>query len=276
MTAVSETHRIFDTGDCRIHYWIGGPPDAPLVVLTPGAFTDHRMFDDQVAALQTRYRTLRWDPRGHGCSRPYGRAFATDLAADDLKSLLDHLGEEQVALVGQSIGGNISQEMLRRHPRRCWAAVLLGCTCSTIGPTRAERWALRLFPLLMRLYPVATFKRISMEKSAIKAEAQRRLREMIAPLSRGDILAISGGIAGAVQDVPGYAIRHPILISRGEHDALGNIRRIIPLWLDRDPHSRFTEIPDSGHVANCDNPDGFNAVMMAFLDANRPSICTAG
>ncbi|MFV3077772.1 alpha/beta fold hydrolase [Niveispirillum fermenti] len=271
MAVASETHHIFDTGDCHIHYWIGGPPDAPLVVLTPGAFTDHRMFDDQVAALQTRYRTLRWDPRGHGLSRPYGRPFATGLAADDLNSLLDHMGEEQVALVGQSIGGNVSQEMLRRHPQRCWAAVLLGCTCSTIGPTRAERWALRLFPLLMRLYPVAKFKQTSMEKSAIKPAAQRRLQEMIAPLSRSDILAICGGIAGAVHDVPGYAIRHPILIARGEHEALGNIRQIIPRWLARDPQSRFVEIPDSGHVANCDNPDGFNQVMMAFLDANLPS-----
>lgn len=263
---MDETHETFDTGDCLIHYWIGGPPGAPLVVLTPGAYTDHRMFDPQIAPLQATYRTLRWDPRGHGQSRPTARPFSTQLAADDLVAILDAIGEKQVALIGQSIGGNISQEMLFRYPARCTAAILIGCTCSTIAPKWWERWFLASFPFLVSVYPTETFKRKAMDASASTQISRGKLRKMIAPLGRSDILGISRGIAHAVHGEPGYFIKHPILIMNGAHDRLGNISRIVDQWRKRDRNSEFIEVADAGHVANLDNPEAVNAAMLEFLE----------
>ncbi|MEN5114934.1 alpha/beta fold hydrolase [Brevundimonas diminuta] len=265
MASCTETHHVHATGDCDIHYWMGGREGAPLVVLSPGAFTDHRMFDDQIGVLQKRFRTLRWDPRGHGLSRPSGRAFSTVLAAQDLISILDALGEIRVALVGQSIGGNISQEVLFHWPERVSAAVLLGCTCSTIGPSWIERWLLDLTPALIGLYPTASFKRQVGRKSAISQHAAVALSAMASPLSRSDIRAIAEGIAGAIHDEPCYRIQHPILIVRGARDNLGNLRRISERWHARDPRSVMLVIPEAGHVANMDNPGGFNTAMVEFL-----------
>lgn len=263
--ASSEVHGVFDTGDCLIHYWIGGPPGAPLVVLTPGAYTDHRMFDPQIEPLQAEYRTLRWDPRGHGRSRPAARPFSAQLAAEDLIAILDSLGETEVALIGQSIGGNISQEILFRYPQRCWAAILVGCTCSTIAPKWWERWLLASFPFFVGLYPAETFKRKAMGDSASVQASRDKLRKMIAPLGRSDILEISRGIALAIHGEPDYTIKHPILIMNGAHDRLGNISRIVRRWRERDRNSEYVEVTDAGHVANLDNPGAVNAAMLTFL-----------
>ncbi|WP_293680982.1 alpha/beta fold hydrolase, partial [uncultured Phenylobacterium sp.] len=113
--------RTFEHAGCRLSYWLEGPEDAPLVVFTPGAFTDHSMFDDQVGAVTRRYRMLRWDVRGHGLSRPAAEPFTAWRAAEDLAALLDHLDAPRVALVGQSMGGNISQDFIFRFPERCAA-----------------------------------------------------------------------------------------------------------------------------------------------------------
>lgn len=85
------------------------------------------MFDQQVATVTARHRMLRWDMRGQGLSRPADPPFSCDRAADDLAALLDHLGEEKVALVGQSICGNVGQEFIFRLPNGApppssWAA----------------------------------------------------------------------------------------------------------------------------------------------------------
>ncbi|MGL3819362.1 alpha/beta fold hydrolase [Sphingopyxis sp. R3-92] len=260
-----ENHATFDTGDCLIHYWIGGPPGAPLVVLTPGAYTDHRMFDPQIEPLQAEYRTLRWDPRGHGRSRPASRPFSPQLAAENLIAILDAIGEKKAILIGQSIGGNISQELLFRYPERCAAAILIGCTCSTIAPRRWERWLLASFPFFVSLYPAETFKRKAMGDSASVQASCDKLRQMIAPLSRSDILYISRGIARAVHDEPDYSIEHPILIMNGAHDRLGNISRIVERWRERDRNSEYVEVADAGHVANLDNPGAVNAAILAFI-----------
>src|ERR1022692_4152444 len=72
---------VFEYQGCVFSYWLSGPPKAPLVVFTPGAFADHTMFDAQVDVVCQRYRMLRWDARGHGRSWPSSLPFTTMQAA---------------------------------------------------------------------------------------------------------------------------------------------------------------------------------------------------
>jgi len=270
MTSGSD-RETFEHAGCRLSYWLDGPAGAPLVVFTPGAFTDHTMFDDQVAAVTRRYRMLRWDVRGHGLSRPTGEPFTTWRAAEDLAALLDHLGEPRVALVGQSIGGNISQDFIFRFPDRCAAAVFLGCTCSTFTITALERVMLALTTILIRLYPPESFKRQAMHGSAVTHEVRAKLLRMIAPLTAVDVRQIAAGIATALHPERGYRIGCPILIAHGDQDDLGNIRKVAGPWARRDAAVGPVAIPGAGHVANMDSPEAFNRVVLAFLDANYPA-----
>src|SRR5579859_4588649 len=121
----SSKQHILERDGCAIHYWLSGPVHRPLVVLTHGATVDHHTFDVQLPVLSQHYRVLTWDVRGHGLSQPIGKAFSIRAAVEDLLAILDQLGEQEVSLVGQSMGGNIAQELLFLHPERVKALVAM-------------------------------------------------------------------------------------------------------------------------------------------------------
>ena len=51
-----------------INYRIDGPERAPWLVFSNSLATSLAMWDEQAAALQTSFRVLRYDQRGHGAT----------------------------------------------------------------------------------------------------------------------------------------------------------------------------------------------------------------
>ncbi len=261
----------FERDGCRLRYWIDGPAGAPLVVFSHGATADHTMFDDQVAAVTARYRMLRWDMRGQGASRPAEPPFSCIRAARDLAALLDHLGEDRVALVGQSIGGNVGQDFIFRYPDRCAAALFLGCTCSTGPLTWADRLLLKITPAMLGFYSAGALRKTAANGSAVTPAARARLLTMMTPLSKAEFVVIFSEIVRGLHPEPGYRTPCPILIAHGEADNLGNIKQAAAPWAARDEAPAPVVIPNAGHCANMDNPEVFNAVMMDFLAERWPT-----
>ena len=256
---------------CNLHYWIDGPSDAPLVVFSHGATVDHTMFDDQLDVITHHYRMLRWDMRGHGLSCPANPPFNCKRAAQDLAALLDHLEEHKIALVGQSIGGNVGQEFIFLYPTRCIAALFLGCTCNTWQLSWSDKVLLRIAPILLELYPSEFLRKTIATNSAVTQRSRDRLLKMMAPLNRREIAVTFSGIVRDLHPEKGYMIRCPIEIAYGAKDYLGNIRRIAAAWARRDGAPPPAVIPDAGHCANMDNPEVFNRWMMNFLARQYPA-----
>ncbi|MBK3590182.1 alpha/beta fold hydrolase, partial [Streptomyces sp. MBT57] len=165
---VEETAHSVDVSGARLHYWTAGGADRPAVALTHGAGADHRMFDPQIPALVgAGYRTLRWDVRYHGASASSTGRFRTGYAARDLGAVLDAADVRRpVVLLGQSMGGNIAQEYLRRRPEEVAALVVIGSTSSTLPITRGERRRLAFSRTLMRLLPYRRLTRWMARSSA--------------------------------------------------------------------------------------------------------------
>lgn len=82
-----------------------------------------------VRALSRRYRYVRYDPRGCGLS---DRDLAghdlsdLDLWIDDLRRVIDDLGQERVGLLGISQGGPIAVGFAARYPERVSHLILYG------------------------------------------------------------------------------------------------------------------------------------------------------
>ena len=255
-----------------IHYWLTGPQDGPLVTFTPGATMDHRMFDEQVRAVVTEgYRALTWDVRGHGLSKPIGEKFTLGAVAGDLLAILDALGYAEAVSVGQSFGGFVAQEVAFRHPERVRALVLIGSARITSVPKKRELWALKLTPLIFRLWPKKSLRKVTARNTAVEPEVQRYALEATSLLSKREFLTVWRAVVDSIREVPGHRIEQPLLLTHGEHDRAGNVARTAPQWAAEEPDCRYEIIPGAGHNANQDAPQAFNDHLVSFLRESVPT-----
>lgn len=96
-------------------------PGVPVVLLHPGV-GDSRVWDPVMPRLVERHRVVRYDARGYGRSALPTSEFSL---VEDLVSVLDQLGLEQVVLVGCSMGGDTALSLALNDPARVRALVLL-------------------------------------------------------------------------------------------------------------------------------------------------------
>lgn len=261
----AEPSGILQRGVTGIRYWMAGPVGAPWVVLTHGATLDHTMFEDQVPALTDRFRVLAWDVPGHGLSQPLAPDVTFRGLVEDLVALLDHLGVTAPVLIGQSMGGNIAQELVFLHPDRARALVLIDCTDNTQHLTRVERFALASAGAIFALYPFRLLKRESASASAEKPAVRKRLLGMMDRVQgKRAWTRIIVVTTDCLHDEPRYHIAVPTLLIRGERDRLGNIAKAMAVLSARDGLP-YVVVPGAGHVSNMDDPDFVNKETLRFL-----------
>ena len=258
------SEHIINIKGCSIHYWLTGPKEAPLVVLTHGAGLDHRTWVHQVPALATLYQVLTWDVRGHGKSQPIGE-FSIPETVADLITLLDNLGRETAIFVGLSMGGYITQELAFRYPKRVDALVIVGSTPMMARYPRWERVSLKWSPSFFYLYPWGPMKRWIARYSAYQKDVQQYAWEAFSSISRDQFITIWKGISCCLHEELGYIIKKPCLITHGEFDITGTIKKWAPIWASQELDCRYKIIPDAAHIANQDNPEYFNNMLLSFL-----------
>jgi 3-oxoadipate enol-lactonase len=226
---------ILQRGETGIRYWLSGPEGAPLVVLTHGATSDHTMFDDQVPAFAERYRVLTWDAPGHGLSQPLPSDFGMPRLVTDLLALLDHVGVERAILVGQSMGGNLAQEVVFSHPDRVAALVLIDCSDNFQKLTVIEKASLASAGPIFALYPYQTLKRQSADSSAERPESRARIAAMMERVAgKRAFVEILMRITDVLHYEPEFRIPCPLLMLMGEKEKLGNIAKAMPRMAERE------------------------------------------
>jgi thioesterase CepJ len=117
-----------NVGEVSIAYDVAGDPGAEAVLLICGCGQPALAWQVGVApALQAAgYRVITFDNRGVAPSSSPPAPYTIDDLATDALGLLDHLGVEQVRLVGHSMGGWIAEVLTLRHSGRVRAAAFLG------------------------------------------------------------------------------------------------------------------------------------------------------
>jgi 3-oxoadipate enol-lactonase len=91
----------------KIHYELSGVIDAPVVVFSNSLGANLSMWDPQLPEMETRFRVLRYDTRGHGQSSGAPGAYSIEQLARDVLALLDALQIERANFCGLSMGGMI-------------------------------------------------------------------------------------------------------------------------------------------------------------------------
>jgi 3-oxoadipate enol-lactonase len=110
----------------QLYYETTGQGKAILFI--HAGVADHTMWDTQIAYFSPNYQVIRYDTRGFGRTTSENTAFSN---RDDIRDLLNHLGIDQVCLVGISRGGQIATAFTLTYPEK--VAVLVSVASGT-GP----------------------------------------------------------------------------------------------------------------------------------------------
>ncbi|MBC7701982.1 alpha/beta hydrolase [Aquabacterium sp.] len=111
-----------DKTNLYIKDWGTGTP----VVLLHGWPLSSDSWDDQAMAIaQAGYRVISYDRRGFGRSSQPWSGYDYDTLSDDLASVIEHTGADNVILVGFSMGGGEVARYMSRHAGKSVAKAVL-------------------------------------------------------------------------------------------------------------------------------------------------------
>ena len=109
----------------------------PLVLLH-GFPLDHHLWDEVVPLLEDSFELIIPDLRGFGESTMGDIPDNLDTYASDIAGLLDHLGIQQAAIAGHSMGGYIALAFVRLYPERVRGLGLVASQVLADTPERKE------------------------------------------------------------------------------------------------------------------------------------------
>src|SRR5271157_3649465 len=256
------------SGDAEIFYEIRGD-GSPVVLLHPFP-CHHEFWNPLAAALESRYRLILPDLRGHGDSEIGEGPALMRKHASDIARVLDATGIGRAAFVGCSIGGYILFEFWRRLRARVISLAL----CNTrpqadTAEARANRlkaaesvlergtepFIETMIPKLMGHTTVAT-------RPDLVAGACAMMRQM----SAEDISQVQRGMAERPDSVADLkTINVPALIVIGEEDVLSTVADG-ELMRQNIADSQLKVIPKAGHYAAWEQPEAEGTVLRQFLD----------
>ena len=96
--------------------------------------------------LADAFTCIAYDLRGHGGSDVFPTPYTLDDLVEDLEGLRDTLGDEQIHIIGHSLGGMIGPAYARRYPEHTASVTLLS---TAAGRTEEDRS--KLFAVIQRL-----------------------------------------------------------------------------------------------------------------------------
>lgn len=230
-----------------------------------GMTADHRLFQRQYPYFEKYCNILTWDAPAHGESRPFA-GFSYEKAALAVRDILDAEKVSSAIFVGQSMGGFITQSVIKRFPERVRGFVSIDST--PFGEdyySKSDRWWLRQIEWMSRLYPFEMMKKALAKQVAVSRDARRNMTEMLAGYDKRELCHLMGvGFAGFLEDNCDLKIRCPVLLILGERDRTGKVRAYNRMWAERTGFP-LTVVPGAAHNANDDQPDIVNEEIAGFI-----------
>ena len=263
--------KTFDTANGSIRYWVSPRVGSPFqLVFLPGLTADHRLFEKQLERFEEHVTCLAWDPPSHGLSRPFALEWIMNVLARILNELLQHEGFTRPVLVGQSMGGYVSQAYIDLYPGETAGFISIdSCPLQRSYYTSLELWALKHTRGIYAAFPWKLLVSIGSDGVATSEYGRALMREMMISYDKREYVDLAAWgyrvLADAVEKNRPYELDCPTLLICGERDAAGSAKRYNQAWEKRTglPMER---IEGAGHNSNTDAPEHINALIERFLE----------
>ena len=265
-TGQAADSRSFITSDgARLHYLEAGPAEARTVLFVPGWTMPAWIFDQQIAALETRFHVLALDPRGQGQSEVAPFGYAHHRRGRDVAELIDLAGPGRVVLVGWSLGVLDALAMLAADGDDRLAGLVLIDNSIGEEPAPTSRSGLRSGPT--QNDPAARASRRAAfvaglfahdpgadYRARLTADALRMSPEQEQALLRYDVPRRFWRDALHGTDRPVLYVVRPRWRAQGA--------ALVATHAD----ARMTVFEQAGHALFVDEPERFNSLLTDFLD----------
>jgi 3-oxoadipate enol-lactonase len=221
-----------------------------------------------VPALVPGFRVLRYDLPGQGGNPPSRGTVTIDSLVADLVSLWDALGIESGHLVGLGLGGGVAQAAAIAHPGRIDRLVPACCRAQMV-PEFAALWHQLIATVKAQgIEPVVepTLGRWFPEPfRSANPEVMEHVRRMIRRTSVKGYLDCAGAFLGLALEARLPRIKARTLYLGGADDHRGGPPQLMAGLAAKVPGARYAAVPEAAHIANVQNPAGFNRILVDFL-----------
>jgi pimeloyl-ACP methyl ester carboxylesterase len=261
MTAPTAPHLKSAVRDgVNLRYLDTGSGD-PALVLIHGWACNQSMWGDQIEAFAPTHRIIAVDLRGHGESDKPDQDYDIEGFADDMAWLIREIGLDRPVLIGHSMGGVTTLNLLRKHPDIARAAVFVD---AGIIPFPAE-----LRPMVDQT--IEALKTPAYKDIAKNAIAQFMFREDSPPELRDRVAA---EMAEAPQRLMYTAL--PSTLDEANYPPgplpvpslfvkATTLQATEEQIKERYPGMEVVS-KDTGHFCHMEKPDEFNAIVSKWLE----------
>ena len=246
----------------------------PLVFIH-GALLNSGLWSRQIETFSDLFECVAYDLRGHGRTGASNlRRYTVGTFADDLAEMLDALELRRPILCGLSMGGMIAQSFAAKYPERVRALVLCDTGVSTCHylTDRILNQAIGLVTPTATLLGVPEFRRFThlinqcFGDHSWATQTQKSTNfvcDAVAMVSPPEVAKIVTAIRKFDSSAL-YRPKIPALILNGESDH-PFILRHAKILQQAYPGADYRIIPKASHLANLDNPETFDLMLLEFL-----------
>ncbi len=247
----------------NIYYETSGE-GPPMVMVHANPF-DHNLWMYQVAHFSTWFRVVAVDIRGYGRSDKITTEYMLKDMCEDVMGVMDAEKVETAVLCGCSVGSGISILLGLDHPDRFDALILVGGNSGVSsrfqkrieGYTQTGLATYHIQHLRQLVSPEFADSRRGGYLLQTFTERQPRLSgEAIGQVFR------AGNSTDTTERL--HTMKVPTLVINGEYDhSLPAGQRTASLI----PDATHKILPATGHACCIEDPAGFDALMVEFLDS---------
>jgi pimeloyl-ACP methyl ester carboxylesterase len=228
-----------------------------------------RMWQEQIHALQYRYRLVAPDLSGFGLTPVLAPEISLSDHARSVLKMINALAIERVTVVGLSMGSFVALHLVQELGARL-QGLLLASTRISSDPPDVARWRHELAAEIE-----STGVEVAADEFVPKLLGRRTqqnhpesldfLRLMIRENTATGMAAMLRAMAARPD--PSAVLRRihcPVLCVAGEEDHLTPTREM-QLLAEQIPGALTQTIPDAGHLTNVEAPEAFNDALTRLM-----------
>lgn len=259
--------------DVRVR--IEGPENAPTLLMLHGFTFSLESYDELAAQLDDTFRVIRYDMRGHGLTGPDPeKRYSPEQRAAHVGAVLDALGVEAAAIMGNSLGGLAAWRYAASVPDRVDALILVSPGAYPINgvtdePAPVPAALAAYFRLLPEAGIDASIERIYADASRISDERKATIKAMMRAPGNGAAFIDAVEVFTLPDPEPALSgLDVPTLIIWGDDDVVidpAHGRKMRSVM----PQAELLMLAGVGHAAHEEVPERVAREVRRFLGEPR-------